>query len=127
MAIAESSAAERFISAAPFCTAHKASEDGRADLRVGCELPHSHDGDHRAPGYDEGDPDITWSDEPAPERCEDEYAVSGATYYVCTLSPGHQGLHAQLTPTGAFSAEWGFPDGPVHTTAERTSLTAAGR
>jgi hypothetical protein len=55
-------APERFISGAPWCTASK------GDLEVGrllCELPTGHGGDHRAPGAEEGDPDITWSDEAA--------------------------------------------------------------
>jgi hypothetical protein len=49
-------APELFISGSPFCT----ERDGRTGTL--CELPLHHDGDHRAPGDEEGDPDVTWSD-----------------------------------------------------------------
>lgn len=51
-----------------------------------------------------------------PAPCPGAYSVPGAEYY-CSLDAGHAGLHAQLTATGAFIAEWGFPDGGVHTTS----------
>jgi hypothetical protein len=80
------------------------------------------DGDHAEHRDTNGD---TWrTDEPgfkdadAPERCEDEAGESGKSFF-CTLNAGHAGLHAQLTPTGAFMAEWGYADGHVHTTAEQ--------
>jgi len=60
------------------------------------------------------------SGEDAPVHCGD--TKEG---FVCTLNAGHAGLHSQLTPTGAFDAEWGYPDGHVHTTAEHLAGTAA--
>ncbi len=60
----------------------------------------------------------------APARCEDEAEASGQSFF-CTLNTGHAGLHAQLTPTGAFMAEWGFADGHVHTTAEQPASVTA--
>jgi len=56
------SAPELFIDGSPFCTARRGIPGQGGDL---CELPLHHDGDHRAPGNDEGDPDVTWSDEAA--------------------------------------------------------------
>ena len=53
---------ELFISGSPFCPARRGIPGQGGDL---CELPLGHDGDHRAPGDDEGDPDVTWSDEAA--------------------------------------------------------------
>lgn len=44
-----------------FCPAARGIPGQGGDL---CELPLGHDGDHRAPGDDEGDPDITWGDKP---------------------------------------------------------------
>jgi len=55
-------APELFIDGSPFCTARRGIPGQGGDL---CELPLHHDGDHRAPGDDEGDPDVTWSDEAA--------------------------------------------------------------
>lgn len=37
----------------------------RAGLTVHCDLRRGHDGAHRSPGWDEGEPDTIWSDEPA--------------------------------------------------------------
>jgi hypothetical protein len=56
--------------------------------------------------------------------CPDAYTAPGVEYY-CTLKAGHKGLHAQLTSTGAFIAEWGYPDGHVHTTAEIPAVVSA--
>lgn len=57
----------------------------------------------------------TWTTA-AQEHCEDTHA-RGSESFLCSLAAGHKGLHAALTPTGAFVAEWGYEDGHVHTTS----------
>lgn len=87
------------------------------EVTLYCDRDAGHDGSHHAPGPDEGS-EVAWSDEPAEPRgylrCEDTSPAGGFT---CTLKLKHEGLHSQLTPTGAFMAEWGYADGHVHTTA----------
>lgn len=51
-----------------------------------------------------------------PDICVSVHLAPGVDYY-CSLDAGHAGLHSQLTSAGAFIAEWGYPDGHVHTTS----------
>jgi hypothetical protein len=95
--------------------------DAELDVTLYCDREAGHPGSHHAPGPDEGS-EVAWSD--APDICESFYLAPGIDYY-CTLDAGHAGLHSQLTSAGAFIAEWGYPDGHVHTTSGHKPVAVA--
>lgn len=93
-----------------WCPASTVTDD---DETLHCDRDRGHGGSHHAGPLDDG-AEVAWSDEP--DICESTYLAPGVDYY-CSLDAGHPGLHSQLTSAGAFIAEWGYPDGHVHTTS----------
>jgi hypothetical protein len=102
-----------------WCPAFTDMEDFGATIY--CDRPAGHPGSHHASGPDEGS-EVAWSDEP--DICESAYLAPGIDYY-CSLDAGHAGLHSQHTSAGAFIAEWGYPDGHVHTTSGHEPVAVA--